>query len=393
MNANLLRAPIALLLAASFISGCSVLSKTTDTVGGWFGIGKPRAAQPAPLPQFAEKRQLSRAWAASASEAGRGVFSPAADGNAVFVAGESGRVERLDLQNGSEVWRVDTGKKLSAGVGIGAGLVLVGGIKGELIALDAASGAKRWEVNLSSVAVAAPVVDGEVVMVRTGNGYIHGLSVADGARKWLYTRQLPGLSLQGVVALAAKDGVVYAGFPGGKLVAIQVANGVQAWEASVSTPHGATELERVNDVVGKAAADDKRVCAVTYQGRVACFDRDKGNLIWSRDTSSDSGLSMDEQYVYVVDDKDAVTAYDKDSGRAVWRQDKLANRQLTAPLSLGKYIVVADLEGYVHLISSEDGSFAARAQANGLARATPVDIGPGFAVQSVKGGVTAFKLN
>jgi outer membrane protein assembly factor BamB len=147
-------------------------------------------------------------------------------------------------------------------------------------------------------------------------------------------------------------------------------------------------------VVGMPALDDKRACAVTYQGRVACFTRDKGELIWARDTSSDSGLSMDEQFVYVTDDKDAVTAYDKEAGRAVWRQDKLANRQLTAPLSLGKYVVVVDFEGYVHLISTDDGSFAARAQADGgMVRATPIDIGPGFAVQSLKGSITAFKLN
>lgn len=391
---KLLHVSAVALLSAGLLGGCNMVSKTTDTVGGWFGIGKNRAAQPAPLPQITEKRQLSKAWTASAGDGGRGMFSPVLEGDAVFAAGEAGRVVRLNLQNGGEIWRADTGKKLSAGVGAGAGLVLAGGLKGELIALDAASGAKRWEINLSSVVVAPPVVDGDVVMVRTGNGHIHGLSAADGGRKWLYTRQLPAFSLQGVTALTVRDGLLYAGFPGGKMAAIRTSNGLQAWEATVSTPRGATELERVNDVVGKPALDERRVCAVTYQGRVACFDRVNGSLIWARDTSSDSGLSMDELYVYVTDDKDAVTAYDKESGRAAWRQDKLANRQLTAPLSLGKYVVVADLEGYVHLISTEDGSFAARAQGDSsLTRATPVDIGPGFAVQSVKGGIVAFKLN
>lgn len=371
MNTRLLRVPVILMLAASLLAGCSTINKTANTVTGWFGFGKSRAAQPAPLPQFAEKRQMTKAWSASAGEAGRGMFMPAMEGDAVYVAGESGRVVRLNLQNGNEIWRADTGKKLASGVGAGAGLVLVGSLKGELIALDAASGAKRWEVALSSVAVAPAVVNSGIVMVRLGNGQIHGLNAADGSRKWLYTRQLPPLSLQGVSVLTAKDGLLFAGFPGGKLAAVRISNGLQAWEASVSLPHGASELERVNDVVGRPALDDKRVCAVTYQGRVACFERANGNQIWARDTSSDSGLALDEQYVYVTDDKDAVTAYDKESGRAAWRQDKLANRQLTAPLALGKYVVVVDLEGYVHLISVEDGSFVARAQADGLARATP----------------------
>ncbi len=393
MTKNLLRVSLVALLTAGLLGGCGMLNKTTSTVGGWFGVGKKRAAQPAPLPEFAQKREMSRAWAASADDAGRGIFAPAVAGDAVFAAGESGRVVRINLQNGNETWEVDTDKKLSAGVGAGDGLVLAGGLKGEVVALDAASGAKRWEVVLTSTVAAPPAIADGVVMVRTGDGYIHGLNAADGSRKWLYTRQLPALSLQGVPALAVKDGLAYAGYPGGKMAAIQVATGLQAWEASVSTPRGATELERVNDVVGMPALDDQRVCAVTYQGRVACFERMKGNQIWARPTSSDSGLSMDEQYVYVTDDKDAVTAYDKDTGRAAWRQDKLANRQLTAPLSLGQYVVVADLEGYVHLISSEDGSFAARAHGDGLTRAAPIDIGPGFAVQSAKGGVTAFKLN
>lgn len=393
MRKTALRVAFAALMAAGLLGGCGMLGKTTDTVAGWFSFGKKRLAEPAPLVQFAQQRAMSRAWAAAAGEAGRGMFEPAVDGGAVFAAGEAGRVVRINLQSGAETWRVDTGRKLSAGVGVGSGLVLVGGLKGELVALDAASGAKRWEVSLSGVAVAPPAVDGDLVVVRTGNGQVHGLNIADGSRKWLYSRQLPALSLQGVSALAIKDGVAYAGFPGGKLAAIQLSSGLQVWEASVSMPRGATELERVNDVVGLPALDGQRVCAVTYQGRVACFDRARGSLIWARETSSDSGLSMDAQYVYVTDDKDAVTAYDKDTGRAAWRQDKLANRKLTAPLSLGKYVVVADLEGYVHLISAEDGSFAARAQADGLVRAAPIDIGPGFAVQSVKGGVVAFKLN
>jgi outer membrane protein assembly factor BamB len=387
-------APFAvLMLAASFVGGCTMVSKTTDTVSGWFGSGKGKAALPAPLQEFKESVPLSRVWSASAPEAGRFVFTPVADGEGVFVAGESGKVARLNVQNGNDVWRVDTGKELSAGVGAGAGLVLVGGKKGELVALDAATGAKRWEVVLSSEVTSPPVVERETIIVRTGDGRVVGLKPADGSRQWLYVRQLPALSLQGTEGMASADGAIYAGFSGGKLTAISAANGVQFWESTVSLPKGATELERVTDVVGKPVLDEKRVCAVAYQGRVACFDRTQGSLIWARDASSSVGLAMDEQYVYVTDARDAVTAYDKESGRAAWRQDKLANRRLTAPLPVGKHVVVADFEGYVHVLSREDGSFAARAKAEGSdARAMPVDIGPGFAVQTAKGGVTAFKL-
>ena len=55
-------------------------------------------------------------------------------------------------------------------------------------------------------------------------------------------------------------------------------------------------------------------------------------------------------------------------------------------------IAVADSQGYVHLLSAEDGSFVGRAQLDSAAASAPVDIGPGFAVQTVKGNVVAFKL-
>ena len=399
MKGSCLRVPpLGLMLAGSMLfgvlGGCSMLGKTTDTVTGWFGAGKPRAAKPAELTEFKASRQLNRAWNSATAESGRGVFSPAADTEAVYAAGESGRIARFNLHSGSEVWRVDLGKTLSAGVGAGGGLVLAGGLKGEVFALEAANGRKKWEAKLSSAISAAPQVDSGIVVVRTGDGRIYGLDAADGTRKWLYTRQLPALSLQGLSGLGVSNGVAYAGYPGGKLVAIKLSNGIQLWEVNVSLARGATELERVNDVAGRPVVDERKVCAVTFQGRVACFGRERGELLWARDMSSDAGLSMDEQYVYVTDDKDAVTAMDKETGRAAWRQDKLANRQLTAPLALGKYVAVADLEGYVHVLSAEDGSFAARLQTeNSVVRATPLDIGPGFVVQTVKGNVTALKLN
>ncbi len=378
------------------LTGCgtvkSVGSSVSDTVGGWFGSNAAKeAAKPSPLVVFKSSVALAEAWKTNVGDTGGRPFSPAADANAVFAV-SSGNVQRLNLQNGGQAWKFDAGTRLSAGVGVGGGLVLAGGGKGELFALDIATGQPRWKVRLSSEVTGQLLAMNDTVIARTGDGRVHGLSTVDGSRKWLYSRNLPSLSLRGSGGLLARDGVIFAGFPGGKLVALNAANGAQLWEATVALPRGATELERVADVMGNPVADDKRVCAVAYQGRVACFDLKTGTPLWARDTSSNSGLAIDEKNLYVTDDKDAITAYDKEAGRAGWRQDKLARRKVTAPLALGTMIAVADGQGYVHLLSTEDGSFVGRAQLDSAAASAPVDIGPGFAVQTVKGGVVAFRL-
>jgi len=365
------------------MSGCS-------TVGGWFGSG-PAKAKPAALVEFKPTASLTEAWKGETGDTDGNLFRPQAEGDDVFAAGGS-RVVRIAVANGNTVWKTDTGEKLSAGAGAGQGLVLAGSSKGELLALDQASGKVRWKAALSSEVTGQPLVVGDYVIARTGDGRVQGLAVADGSRKWLYTRNLPVLSLRGSGGMAVRDDVLYVGFPGGKLVALNAANGAQLWEATVAMPRGATELERVSDVMGNPVVDERQVCAVAYQGRVACFDRRNGELLWARDTSSNSGLAMDELNVYVTDDKDAVTAYDKARGSAGWRQDKLARREVTAPLALGAWVVVADGEGYVHVLSAEDGSFVARAKVDSGVHAAPVDIGPGFAVETAKGNVIAFRL-
>jgi len=365
------------------LSGCS-------TVGGWFGSG-PAKAKPAELVEFKPSASLTEAWKGETGNIAGHVFHPVAAGDDVFAAGGS-QVVRMAVATGNTVWKTDAGVKLSAGAGVGQGLVLAGSGKGDLLALDQVSGQLRWKVTLSSEVTGQLLAVADIVIARTGDGSVHGLAVADGSRKWLYTRNLPALSLRGSGGMVVRDGMLYVGFPGGKLVALDASNGAQLWEATVALPRGATELERVADVLGNPALDERQVCAVAYQGRVACFDRRNGAPLWARDTSSNSGLAMDERNVYVTDDKDAVTAYDKTSGRAGWRQDKLARRQVTAPLALGEWVVVADREGVVHVLSAEDGSFVARAKVDSSVRTAPVDIGPGFAVQTDKGSVVAFRL-
>jgi len=191
--------------------------------------------------------------------------------------------------------------------------------------------------------------------------------------------------------VVVRQGGVFVGFPGGRLVALALVNGNIGWEAVVALPRGTTELERVADVTSPPVIDGTQVCAAAFQGRVACFDAFRGTLLWARDVSSIAGIGTDARYLYVTDDRNAVQALDKTSGASVWRQDKLAGRNVSAPLALGRHVVVGDFKGYVHLLSREDGSFAARIDTDGSAISVPpiaLDA-TSFLVQTRRGGVFA----
>jgi outer membrane protein assembly factor BamB len=232
-----------------------------------------------------------------------------------------------------------------------------------------------------------------VVIVRAGDGRLFGFDAFTGARKWVYQRTLPALTLRTHVTVKPYRGAVFAGFPGGRLVAVSAANGNLIWEATVALPKGTTELERVADVLSVPVTDGRQVCAAAYQGRVACFGTLKGELIWARDFSSISGLAMDTRAVYAADDKSAVVAFDRGTGASLWKQDKLYGRNVTAPALAGRFIAVGDLQGYVHFLSRDDGSFVARLATDGSPIvAQPVSTDDYVIVQTLKGGVFALAI-
>ncbi|MDP2784013.1 MAG: outer membrane protein assembly factor BamB [Sulfurimicrobium sp.] len=390
MKISALKFPLAGLLVLS-LAGCAGIG---ESISSGFGLwdGTDKTEKPAPLVEIKPTVALKTQWQASVGAAGDYLFSPAIAAGSVYAAGYDGHLARFDADSGKQQWRVETGKKLSAGVGVGDGLVMVATRKGEVLAYDL-EGKALWQTKVSSEVLSAPQAEEGVVVVRAADGQIFGLDAHDGKRKWVYQRALPALAIRSHAGVVVARGAVFAGYAGGKLVALSLTNGVLGWEASVAQPRGATELERIADITSLPVMDGSRICAVAYQGRVACFEILNGNLAWAREMSSISGLALDQSNVYVSDVRGAVHALDKNSGASIWKQDKLLNRRLSAPLVKGGYIAVADVEGYVHVLAREDGGFAGRAASDGSAvGADPQLVGQNILLQTRNGGLFSLAL-
>jgi outer membrane protein assembly factor BamB len=381
---------LAVLGALALVAGCS-------------GTSGPLPAELTPLENPKPLRLL---WSASLAESSiygndwpppppdpasdRWIFFPILIGDAVYATSREGVVARLDAANGRQRWRTSVEVPVSSGVGADADTVAVANEDGEVVALEAGNGKVRWRARVSSEVLAPPEIGAGLVLVRTIDNRIFAFNVADGKRRWVYQRAVASLILHVPSGVVISGDSAYAGFPGGKLVAVALSNGGQRWEATVSIPKGSTELERVSDVVGRPVLQGREVCAVAYQGRVGCYDTASGRQLWSRELSSATGVSLDARYAYVSDDKGAVHALDRTNGQSVWKQDKLAYRQLTLPLPEGQAIVVGDFEGYLHFMARESGAFVSRYETRGGAvRAVPIGLPAGLLVQGEDGSLHA----
>lgn len=378
MNRTLLAALLAALLA-----GCSTL----DALNPFSGSGGPKMADLRPIEATAEARTL---WQDSVGKGGDYAFTPAVIGSSVYAAARDGTIARFD--DGQQVWRIKAEQPLSGGVGADARILVVGTAKGDIFAFATADGTLLWKAKASSEILSPPAVGPGMVIVRSGDHRLAAYDVVDGKRKWVYQRPSTPLSLRVTASPVLVEKYVFAGFPGGKLIAVSADNGAPLWEGTVALPKGATELDRVADVTSIPMIDGRTICAAAFQGRVACFDLGSGNLMWTRDISSAAGLSIDSRYVYVTDDKGAVHALDKASGASIWKQDKLFLRRLTAPLVRGRLVAVADVQGVVHFLNRDDGAFAARLTTDGSPVLAPLQpLGSNLVVQTGNGRVLAIE--
>ncbi len=351
-------------------------------------------AEPAKLTDFSPSVKVNKRWEADVGGAGDSVLFPAVTREAVFAADAKGRIYRFDRDTGKQVWRIEAGFPITGGVGAGDGLVLVGGEKGELAAFDADGGKQQWKVTVSSDVLSPPAIADGIVVVRTGNQRLVGLSAKDGSRLWLYERSTPALIVRSHAGVVIRNGLVYAGFAAGKLAAVGLNNGVVVWESSVSQPRGNTELERICDITSLPVVDDAQVCAVAFQGRLACFDAAQGGTLWTRDISSDKGLAIAGKNLYLTDADGNVLALDKSSGASVWKNDRLLLRNVTGVFPVDDYVIVGDFQGYLHVLKDEDGSFAARYKTDGSAiNVAPVTLGDGALVQTSDGALYSITIH
>jgi outer membrane protein assembly factor BamB len=384
----------ALVVAALLLGGCQTLpeswtswlpSMPTPSLA-WLGIGKS-APKPGPLPAYQSSAIATVKWKVELGVKGGANFAPAVLSHVIYASAPDGTVVSVDPATGRQNWRIKAERPLQAGVGASLTTVAVGTQKGEVLAFDN-NGKPLWQAKVSSEVAGPPKAAEGKIVVWSIDGRIFAFAETDGSQKWVYQRLNPSLTVRRFVGGTLTRGALFTGTAGGKLLALDVNNGTLGWEASVATPKGATELERIADVTSLPVVDGKEVCAVAFQGRVACFELQRGTLLWSRDFSSLAGLELDEEYLYLTDDKGSVHALDKATGASVWKQDKLAARFPSGPARVGAYVGIVDGEGYLHLLDPRTGALVGRVATDGTAAlAQPYGDGDVIVWQSAAGNL------
>ncbi|MFP8777836.1 outer membrane protein assembly factor BamB [Hydrogenophaga sp. RWCD_12] len=365
----------------------SLVALTALVVVGACSSG-PAKVKPADLPPPANKMSVQVMWSTQVG-ASASALAPFSLQGRVYLAGGSGTLAVVDALSGKDVWRLNLGTPLATGPGSDGQVTAVVTQSHQLVAI--AEGREVWRAQLPSASYTAPLVAGKRVFVLTADRSVLAFDGQTGARLWTQSRPGEPLVLRQPGVLLAVGDTLVAGLSG-RLVGLSPGNGAPRWDVQVANSRGTNEVERLVDLVGPVSRVGNSVCARAYNSSVACVDADSGRAVWNKPAQGVVGVHGDAQLVLGSEADGRVVAWRRASGDKAWELDRLKYRELSAPLSLERLMVVGDDSGQVHVLSTTDGSEQTRLSTDGSAVvAAPVLSGPALVVQTRNGGVFAWR--
>ncbi len=346
---------IAALILIGALSGCSSVP--------WFGQDK-NPTPPTELTALTAEVTLTPRWSVRptrGTEGRRLYLVPALHGGRLYVADASGRIAAVDADSGRTLWQRETGLAFSGGPAVAGERLVLGTSQGEVVALALTDGHELWRHQLGSEVLSVPrSISAEAICVHTLDDTLYALDAATGQERWHVNYPAPVLTLRGSSTPTLTPSGVVVGLSSGKLVKLDPHDGTPLWEVVISRPSGRSELARIADLDADPLLVDDQIYVGSYHGDLAAVDVLTGTVRWRRELSAYAGLAVAGDDLLITDSQDQVWSAELGTGAGRWKQDALRYRQLTAPTVVEQWLVVGDVEGYLHVLDQGDGRLVGR---------------------------------
>lgn len=318
-------------------------------------------------------------------------LQPAVVGDRVVLAGDDGQILTLDGASGRQLAQAGAGAALNAGVGSDGQVAAVVTRANEVVALQ--GGQVSWQRRLGTQAYTAPLVAGRRVFVLGADRSLTAFDAANGMRLWHMARQSDPLVLRQGGLLMPVGNTLVAGLSG-RMVGVNPDTGDILWEAPVASARGINDIEKLIDLLGGVYRRQDVVCARAFDAAIGCVDTARGATLWSAPAQGVTGITGDGERLYGVESDGRIRAWHLADGSRAWISERLQWRRLSAPLLLGRTVIVGDEEGAVYLLDSAEGSLLGRVQTDksGVA-AAPVAVAGTLVVATRSGRVFGFRTS
>ena len=351
-----------LFLFIGILPSCSSLS----SLNFWSDDSDEDISKPAELVSFQEEASVNIVWKKSFKSSNElGSFKPAFYAGQMLVADSDGEITSLNPKTGKVNWTKTLERELAAGIVSGFGKFVVSDTEGNVLGFDLESQESLWETNIGGEVLANAVIDASLVVVKNSVGELVALDSSSGEQKWTFRSQLPALTVRGTGEPIIKDGIVFSTFDNGRLGAFQLNTGFFLWDGPISFVEGSSELENLLDADSSPVFANQLIFATNYQGNLTAFDLAQKRPVWNSKASSFHSPVIGQGMIMVIQDDGSIISFSSSNLAPSWVSEEYKIRDLSNGEIFENYMLVGDLEGYLHLINPMTGKTVGRKKVSG----------------------------
>ena len=317
--------------------------------------------EPRELEDFNERFEFTENWEKKfKGENNLNNFIPAFSGGSLFFVDQEGNVSNMDIESGEVLWETELKTTISAGIVAGFGKLFLSDDQGNLISLDQEDGSILWKSFAGGEVLANVAVDAGLVIVKTGSGFLNAFNIESGYEEWSYRSQTPNLTVRGSSSPVIDDNIVYATFDNGRIGAFNLKTGLPIWDGAISFTEGVSELDNLIDADSSPVIEGNRIYTVNFQGNLSVLDAAQRRTVWESKESSFYEPIILRGVLGILSADSKISTYSSRTFEDSWKLEEYALRELSNPETFKGYIIVGDLEGYIHAIDPLTGITVAR---------------------------------
>ncbi|NUN15114.1 MAG: PQQ-binding-like beta-propeller repeat protein [Myxococcales bacterium] len=304
----------------------------------------------------------------------------------LIIGGADGYVRNVDIQTGQLYWEVDTQNRVTARPIVDGDRVWVGSYSGYMMALDTNSGRQLWKYDSSAAILSeATLLDGRLFYTTDTNA-VYALDAQTGKYLWHKSRpHTQEFTILGQAPVVGADGVIYAGFSDGVLMAMAPEDGASVWSRQLGDGTG-----RFGDIDFAPVIDGDVLYVTSFRGGVYAIDRTTNEILWRHEVEGGRGPILSGSRLYLGTAGKEVRCIRAADGGLLWKTS-LPDGVPSVPTLVGRWVVVG-ASGYLALLRADSGEVSAIIPTVDGFSAHPVALGNRLFVAANGGNLFALDL-
>lgn len=374
----------------------------------WTQAGANASKMPPHLSAGEAFRVDWRASVAGTTQNKRIVAAPVAKDGRIYVIDSNQKVSAFSTDNGNRIWErqfeavnaKNDKHAVGGGLAIADDRLIVTSGFGFIEAMSLTDGSQLWHRRVENPMSGSPAILGNRAFVTSSNNEFYAVDVATGEIVWNDQAIAESARVLSSPSPAATNDILAVPYSSGELIAYLPANGRRLWQDTLTTVGRYTPLSAINDIAGRPSIQDGVVYAASHSGVLAAIDARSGARIWEAAFGSRLGPVISGDFLFIVGTGGKVACFNKIDGKLIWvrdlpefrNPDQKKNRIVwTGPLIASNRLVVASSEGDVIALSPQNGETVAELEVGQPVYIEPIAAAGKIFVLGDKGSLIAIR--